>query len=199
VKHLARILLLAFLPVFGVADIAVSAQKSSVAGLPCDPANLLPGCKPVATIGDTGQPSLMSLLSKPLQDLANFLQSDFAGAEELSTAIPALQDGNGQACWAQMKSAGAVFKQHPLPLTLKAATDLEALRLLIITANNTCNNTACTQVFTEAGNLVQSIVSTAAGALSTPLPNLTVLCSKLPPISVVAPSLPVTPVEPAKQ
>jgi len=130
--------------------------------------------------------SLMSTLAQPLQDLANFINGDFVGAADLAVAIPDLQDGNGQACWTKMQSAGAVLKLHPVPFTLKGATDLEALRLLLMTANNICNNTACTQVFTEAGNLVNEAVSTAGGALTVPLPNLTLLCSKLPPIAIVA-------------
>lgn len=137
-----------------------------------------------ALTGNVGK-DLQSLLSKPLQDLQAFIAGDFMGAAELAVKIPDLQDGNGQACWTMLQSAGAVLKEHPVPITFKGATDLEALRLLLMTANKVCSNAACTQVFTEAGNIITSLAP-----LSVPIPNLTSLCSKVPGIAVVAPTAP---------
>ena len=179
-RWIVRILLIAVaLSFLAAAPSAFAAQKSSN-GLPCDPANLLPGCKP--SPAEKVEQSLQSLISQPLKDLQDFIAGDFTDAANLAVAIPNLQDGNGQACWNTMQQAGAVLKDHPVPLTFHGATDLEALRLLLATANNVCRNSACTQVFTEAGNLI-----TSAAPMSIPIPNLTTLCSKIPEIAMVAP------------
>jgi hypothetical protein len=169
-------------------DAMAEGRKSTVTGpisgnaVPCDPANLLPGCKQTSPAGQPG--NLLSFLSKPLQDLQAFITGDFTGAAELAVKIPNLQDGNGQACWTMLSQAGAVLKEHPVPITFQGATDLEALRLLLMTANKVCQNAACTQVFTEAGNIITSVAP-----LSVPLPNLTFLCSKVPSVAVVAPTI----------
>lgn len=157
------------------------AARTTTHGLPCDPANLLPGCQPTAGASNPATSAIASLLSKPMQDLANFITNGFDNAVDLSTAVPELQDGNGQACWSMMRNYSVILKDHPIPVTLQAAYDLEAIRLLNMAANKICQNAACTQVFTEAGNLVN-----AAAPLGMPLPNLTALCSKVPDIAVVA-------------
>lgn len=119
-----------------------------------------------------------SILSKPFQDLANLLSSDLDEAVRLSTAIPDMVDGNGQACWKILQSAGKVFKEHPVPLTLKAASDIQAFRLLHMTANRLCTSTACTQVFQDGANIV------AALGLGIPIPSFASLCAKVPVIGV---------------
>lgn len=136
-----------------------------------------------------GSTALTSALAKPFQDLASFLSSDAAAAVTLSTQIPALQDGNGQQCWMAMSTAGDVFKAHPVPLTLKVMTDVEALRLLAMTANNLCSNVHCTQVFADLTSMAQ-----AASPVPLPIPGLHDLCSKIPQIAQVAPiTAPATP------
>lgn len=149
----------------------------------CDPANLLPGCRP-APVDASGQvlKNVQSIIAKPLQDLVDFINGDMAGAAALAVAIPNLQDGNGQACWLALAGAGAVFKAHPVPLTFQGVTDLEAIRLLNMTANQVCTNSACTQVFNEATNLIE-----AGAPMPVPIPSLSTLCSKIPEIAVVAP------------
>lgn len=132
----------------------------------------------------TASNAIVSVLSKPLQDLANFLMTGLDEAAALAVAVPDLQDGNGQACWRTMAATGRILKEHPVPLTLKIAADLESFRLLTMAANRICQNAACTQVFTEAGNLVN-----AAAPMPLALPNLTVLCSKVPAIAIVAPQI----------
>lgn len=191
---IAKILIFAFaISLFLFNGPAVAAPKQSAVktlmgqALPCDPANLLPGCKQATTTDAAGNP-IMALLSKPMQDLANFIAAGFDDAVTLSTAVPELQDGNGQACWSMMSNYSAVLKQHPIPLTLHAAADLEAIRLLNMAANKICQNSACTQVFTDAGNLVNAAMPTGM-----PLPNLTALCSKVPEIAVVAPAVVTSP------
>lgn len=120
----------------------------------------------------------------PLSALAAIIATDLASAEALSTAIPALQDGNGQICWRVMANFGAIVKAHPLPATLRAATDLEALRLQLMAAHQVCESAACTQVFAELSNSISAV------ALGLPIPSLNSLCAKVPPIAVVAPNPP---------
>jgi hypothetical protein len=167
--------------------------------IPCDPLNKLPGCKEdngsifsgAAKGAETG---IATALAKPFQDIADLISSDSDEAIALSTSIPELQDGNGQQCWVAMKSFGAVLKAHPVPLTLKAQSDLEALRLLTMAANNLCRNTACTQVFAD---LTNGINTAAPVGVPVSLPSLNSLCSKVPQIAVTAPvNVPAPPAAP---
>ena len=61
-------------------------------------------------------------------DVASFLNqlADFDGAVKLSTQIPTLQDPVGNACWQQFSPIQALIKAHPLPVSFKVATDIEA-------------------------------------------------------------------------
>jgi hypothetical protein len=127
---------------------------------------------------------VLAALAKPFQDLANFIGEDADGAIALSTAIPALQDGHGQQCWMATKQFAEVIKAHPVPLTLKISTDLEALRLLIMASNNLCANVHCTQVF---GDLATGIQQLAPLNASIPIPSLHDLCAKIPQVAVVPP------------
>lgn len=155
--------------------------------------------KGATTLDTKADSALVNALAKPFQDLAAFLSSDAATAIALSTQIPALQDGHGQQCWIAMSTAGDVFKAHPVPLTLHAMTDVEALRLLAMTANNLCVNVHCTQVFADLGTMAQ-----AASPMPLPIPSLHDLCSKIPQIAQVAPAtppataVPAAPVTPAQ-
>jgi hypothetical protein len=142
----------------------------------------------------TGKPAgqsldaIMAAIAKPFNDLSNFIASDAAGATTLSTQIPALQDTNGGACWTKMQAAGAVFKAHPVPVTLQAMTDFEALRLLQMTANNLCSYTPCTVVFADGANLATAAAAAVGGAMTiTAVPSLTSLCSRIPQISPMLP------------
>lgn len=123
------------------------------------------------------QASAANALSGAFGDIINFFATDFDDAAKLATEIPALQDNNGAACWKQMSSIGVLLKAHPLPLTLKAATDFEALRLLSMSINQACANPACTQVFTDLSNGVAQI------GVGIPVPSLTVICAKVPTIT----------------
>lgn len=153
----------------------------------------------------TAANSVESFLAKPFQDLADFIASDSEAAISLSTVVPELQDGHGQQCWIATRQFGEVIKAHPVPLTLKAQTDLEAFRLLTMAANNLCANPHCTQVFADLGNAVQTM---APINYSIPVPSLHDLCAKVPQVAVVppvtvpaptpvaAPAAPVTPATP---
>jgi hypothetical protein len=124
-------------------------------------------------------------LAKPLQDLADFINGDALGAIKLATEIPELQDPNGAACWSGFQTATKVFTAHPVPLTLKLMTDHEALRLLIMSANRLCANTACTVVFADAANIAQT-----ASPIPLPIPSLQGLCSKIAQLAPPIPGLP---------
>lgn len=211
VRAVAKILIAAFAVslVFLAGMPGAEAQTKriprSTTGVLCDPAGLLPGCpKPSASDSDNANGSskssnpILNALSKPFQDLANFIANDADGAATLATQIPQLQDVNGKACWVKMQAAGAVFKAHPVPLTFQVMTDFEAFRLLQMTANDLCTYTPCTVVFSDTANLVTSVASAVGGALTSAMTpqSLTQLCSRIPQL---APQLPqaVTGIAPA--
>lgn len=153
---------------------------AAASGVPCtDLLNWLPiGC-----VGPNGQ-TASAVISGPLGDFINFLTSDpigFDTAAALATQIPALQDGNGQACWIRASSLSAVLKAHPLVLTGRAAPDLEALRLFFAGMDGICEDPTCTQVFTDLTNGIQQL-----GANIT-IPSLTQACSHVPNVKLVAP------------
>lgn len=169
-------------------------------GRALDKAGVQPLGAPSAAGSDerSGQSSASSLstsnpLAKPLQDLATFITSDATAAITLSTAIPELQDPNGGACWVGFETAAKVFTAHPVPLTLHAMTDVEALRLLIMASNKLCANAACTVVFADLSNVAQT-----ASPIPLPIPSLQALCSKIAQLSPPIPGLPaiVSPAEP---
>jgi hypothetical protein len=171
-------LLLAPLLVLGVnlagAQTKKPAATTTTAAPPvCDPLNLIPGCKP----------SNGALFSASVNtDISNFLigLADIAGAQTLSTQIPGLQDPVGNACWSQLGPVQALIKLHPLPVTLKVASDIEALRLAAIAMNQVCANPNCGQMFVDATN--------AAAAISgAPIPvSVSSLCAKVPVIGTSA-------------
>jgi hypothetical protein len=130
----------------------------------------------------TGATNAANDLTKVFQDVANFIGQDNTAAIALATEIPSIQDGNGQQCWISMQSFAAVFKAHPIPLTLKVASDLEALRLAQIAANQMCANPACTVVFSDLVNTVAQV-----SPINIVVPSLTQLCSKVPQIALTKP------------
>ena len=175
-KWLARILIAAFL--------AVPAVAGAQPKIPFDPLKLnqkLEQARQASTVPASPQ-RLLDFLSQPMQDLANFISGDFAGAATLAaTGIAGVPDGNGNSCWNMLQSANGIFKEAPPNGPLPGpSTVLEQLRLLAITANRVCQNAACTQVFTEAGNALNTIAPING------LPSLTLLCSKVPSVAQVA-------------
>lgn len=119
--------------------------------------------------------ALSTDVAKMLNDLA-----DFGDAATLATQIPGLQDNVGSACWQQFAPIQALLKAHPLPLTLKVATDIEALRLAALGLNQVCANPNCGSMWNDAANAANAIT----GA---PLPiSLGSLCSKVPVITTAA-------------
>lgn len=143
---------------------------------------------------------LLSDLSKPFIDLANYIGDDAEGAITLSTSIPGIQDGHGQQCWIKARNFTAVFKAHPLPLTGAAMTDLEALRLLAISSKQLCEDAHCTQVFTDFKNMAITVAQAGFGAIGATAvrsaPSLQDVCTQVPNIPLVDPvaSVPPSPV-----
>lgn len=167
---------------------AANAAGKSTNGLPCDPANLLPGCGKTASSSVTSAlDNITQTLAKPFTDIANFIGVDAEGAISLSTQISTLQDGHGQQCWISMKQFGDVIHAHPIPITFHVIQDYETLRLLGMATNNLCSNVHCTQVFSDATSMAQ-----AASPVPLNLPSLHDLCTKVPQIAVVPP-IPYTP------
>jgi hypothetical protein len=58
--------------------------------------------------------------------IQNWADQDVQAAIALATSVDGLPDPVGAACWRTWAGAGGVLKAHPLPLTLKLATDVEA-------------------------------------------------------------------------
>lgn len=142
-------------------------------------------------------PSSGSLLATATTEVSTFLTqlADIGGAATLSMQIPGLQDPVGNACWKQLAPVQALIKAHPLPVTLKIASDIEALRLAAIAMNQVCANPNCGQMFVDATNAATAI----AGV---PIPvSLGSLCAKVPVIgtSVAAAVAAQTPTVPAGQ
>lgn len=168
-------------PVTLPATAAAAAPPATDDSVPCvDPANLLPiGCKPPtgASVG----------LGVPLADFLKqglgYFNSDFVGAAALAAQIPELPDGNGQACFVKVGIIGKVLKIHPVPVTLKLATDFEAARLFTMALRQVCDFPQCTVVFTELSNGIQQIAPASLG--QSPIPSLTQLCVHVPNIASV--------------
>lgn len=118
----------------------------------------------------------------PLKQLETLVSGDSALAASLATAVPSIQDGNGQKCWRAAASFGAAVKAHPVPLTLQAMTDIEGFRIVTIAAEQLCAEPACTQVFAELANGVAQM------GVGLPVTALSAICAKVPHIAIVAPS-----------
>ena len=112
-------------------------------------------------------------------DLADWIGGDLAAAEALAIQNPNVQDWTGYACWKSAENFSAVLKAHPVPLTLKAATDAEALRLAVSAAKTLCQTSACQTV---SGDLLGGIAQMGLG-LPPPI-TLQTLCAKIPSITL---------------
>lgn len=182
-KWVARLLIAAFL--------AGPALAMAQPKIPFDPLKLNQKLEQArqASIVPANPQRLLDLLSQPMQDLANFISGDFSGAATLAGSIPGMPDGNGNSCWNMLAASNGIFKEAPPNGPLPGpATVLEQLRLLAMIANRVCQNAACTQVFTEAGNALNTVAPING------LPSLTLLCSKVPSVAQVAITTPPAPI-----
>lgn len=152
---------------------AMFALAATTKTVPCtDLFNLMPvGCAPPA-----GQAK--GFLNAVVQQVVDFLTADAPVAAAMATKYPNLQDPNGAACWTKAATLGDLIKDHPLILSGHPIADYEAARLFNIGLNQMCVNSACTQVFTDGGNLVSKI------AVGLPVPNFSQACNLIPTIPV---------------
>jgi hypothetical protein len=95
--------------------------------------------------------------SKFLDIIRTWISSDIDGAIALATAIPDLQDPTGAKCWSAFKGIGDVISQHPLPVTLKLASDVQAARLVAMALKKVCVEPACAQVWLDMQNQVAAL------------------------------------------
>lgn len=160
---------------------APTSVPSARAQLGCDPLNLKHGCRDVQDADSIKK--LTDALSQPMKDFVAFVQGDVGSAIALAGSINGLPDGNGQACFRQLKSSGDIIKSLQDTVdgggSVGVATAFEALRLLHMNAIKTCNNRACTQVFSEVSNVIA-----AAVPMKTVIPNMTQICSQIPSIAM---------------
>jgi hypothetical protein len=144
--------------------------------------------KDIETAAARARTKVTADLTSVAQQIEGLL--DTADAIKLATGVPGLQDTVGAACWASFDQLSQLLKLHPLPITLKVATDIEAARLAAMALNQVCTNPNCGQMWTDAEN-------TAAALAMTPIPfSLTSLCAKIPAIGTLAGGV-ATPVQPA--
>ncbi len=130
--------------------------------------------------------ALSPTVPREVQSLSTFLAdlADIQGAIDLATQIPELQDPVGLACWQQFHGIGELIKAHPLPATLKIASDWEAFRLLAIGMNQVCANPNCGQMFVDATNAVGALAP-----ISLPI-SLQSICQHIPVIGTNAVPMP---------
>jgi hypothetical protein len=106
--------------------------------------------------------------------IQNWADQDVQAAIALATSVDGLPDPVGAACWRTWASAGGVLKAHPLPLTLKLATDVEAARLVAMAIKKVCMDPNCSQVWNDIQNQVTALAIV-------PLPvQLASVCSRIP-------------------
>lgn len=190
--NIMRGLGLAFLIALAMSPGYVREARAEIAHGPDRPTALARSQTPAefnaSSVATPGAPSTQSqaagALTGVLGDIASYVDSDLDEAIKLSTAVPGLQDGHGQGCWMALKDMSAVIKLHPLPATLKLASDLEAARLVSASLNKVCANPHCNMVFTDLANGIAQI------GVGIPLPGLTAVCAKVPTITMVAPDAP---------
>jgi len=129
---------------------------------------------------------MWSKLQTDLVSVSNFFSQwtsdELDAAVVLSVQIPTIQDWTGNTCWRTFQNVGAVVRAHPLPITLRTATDIEASRLFAAALSQACQQPMCSQVWADLTNQ-----ATALG--SVPLPPLSSVCSKImPPALGTAPA-----------
>jgi hypothetical protein len=106
--------------------------------------------------------------------IQNWADQDVQAAIALATSVDGLPDPVGAACWKTWAGASGVLKAHPLPLTLKLATDVEAARLVAMAIKKVCMDPNCSQVWNDILNQVTALAIV-------PLPvQLASICSRIP-------------------
>jgi hypothetical protein len=109
-----------------------------------------------------------------INSLSTWADADIAAAAALAISIPNLEDPVGAACWKTWQAAGAVVKAHPLPLTLKLASDIQAARLVAMAIKKVCMDPNCSQVWNDITNQVAALSVLPIGF------SLSTICAKIP-------------------
>ncbi len=106
-----------------------------------------------------------------VQFFANWGKDDIAAAEKLAIDF---KDDIGLACWQTFAEMGDVINAHPLPVTFKLASDIQAARLFVKAIKKVCLKPECSQMWNDLQNQI--------GAF-TPIPlpiSLASVCAKIP-------------------
>lgn len=116
--------------------------------------------------------------SPAINNIGTWAEADLDAAIALSASITGMQDNVGSACWTTFKNVANVLKAHPLPQTLRLATDIEAARLVVAGLNQICRDPNCSQIWSDMSNF--------ASALSVvPLPiSFASICAKVPVVGI---------------
>jgi hypothetical protein len=118
--------------------------------------------------------------------ITDYFQQGLDEAETLSLAVPSIQDGNGHDCAVAGQTLMSVLKVHPKLISGHAAEDVEGLRITIAAFHQICDNAACQKVFSEASNAVATV------GVGITVPVFPAFCAKLPAITLVPPTAPIT-------
>jgi hypothetical protein len=118
--------------------------------------------------------------------ITDYFQQGLDAAETLSLAVPSIQDGNGHDCAVAGQTLMSVLKVHPKLISGHAAEDVEGLRITIAAFHQICDNAACQKVFSEASNAVATV------GVGITVPVFPAFCAKLPAVTLVPPTAPVT-------
>lgn len=110
----------------------------------------------------SAQGNFSPILNKFLQTIRAWTAADSAGAIDLATSIPDLQDPVGATCWKTFKGLGEIIDKHPLPATLKLMSDIEAGRLILMSVKKVCAEPACSQVWNDMQNQISTFAPIAA-------------------------------------
>lgn len=114
----------------------------------------------------------------PLNSLKTWASKDVDTAITAATLYPDVQDTVGAACFVQIKTLAQMIADHPLPLTLHAATDIEYSRLVQGEFNLLCRNPACAQVWSDMANNIKALEIA-------PLPfSFTSICARVPVVGL---------------
>ncbi len=114
----------------------------------------------------------------PLNSLKTWASQDVDTAIAAAMKYSDVQDPVGAACFGQIKTLAQMIADHPLPLTLHAATDIEYTRLVQGEFNLLCRNPACAQVWSDMANNIKALEIA-------PLPfSFTSICAKVPVVGL---------------
>lgn len=113
-----------------------------------------------------------------LSAIGGWAKGDVVTAIGAATKYSALQDQVGPACLADLQTLATMLADHPLPATLKLATDSEYLILDMAQIDKICANTACSQRTADILRIVNVVKSLPVQV------SFQTLCSYATPVSL---------------